>query len=196
MTWPTRRVFVTGASGFIGRHVVDALVERQALVTTLALHLGEPDPRVTRISGRIEDLYGLTRILGEREIDTVLHLAAQVKPAEPAVFWESNVRGTWSLLEACRAVPSVQRLVVVSTIRALEPARRDAYAVSKRCADAIADCYDESEYGVPLRVVALPPIYGSDGQFSQPVVGDPDHWMHVCDAVAMILRAADAIPER
>lgn len=194
MTWSTRRVFITGASGFIGRHVVEALVARGAAVVALTRTRGTVNrPGVREVVDSVTELAFSPRVIMHERIDTVLHLAAQVKPAEPEVFWESNVRGTWSLLEACRAAPSIERIVLVSSIRAEQPERRDPYAVSKRCADLIADCYAATCH-LPLRVVALPPVYGPDGRFPQPLVGEHWTWMHIADAVAMILRAAETIP--
>ena len=198
MIWSSSRVFVTGASGFLGRYVVDALVSRSAAVVAMTRGSATVNrlnrPGVPEVTVDLRDNSYVKWLLEDERIDTVLHLAAQVKPADPVTFWETNVRGTWNLLEACR--PTVRRIVLVSSIRAEEPERRDPYAVSKRCADLIADCYRDT-LGLPLRVVALPPLYGPDGQWAQPLVGESWKWMDVRDAAAMVLRAAEliAVPE-
>ena len=192
MTWPTRRVFVTGASGQLGPALIEALLARGADVTVLehvriGLTPARPrDPRIRYVAGFVEITAGLVEALAGVRIDTVLHLAAQVAPAAPRVFWESNIAGTWSLLEACRAVPSVQRIVVVSS--SVAGTRLDPYAVSKACAEQIACAY--RALGVPVAVVRLPVIAGT-GRAGERMPGrlclSPER------AVAMILDAADAI---
>jgi CDP-glucose 4,6-dehydratase len=114
-------------------------------------------------------------VLGEYEIDTVLHLAAQtivpVANRNPVATFETNVAGTWALLEACRRSPMVKQIVVASSDKAYgsadvlpydeaTPLRgRHPYDVSKACADLIAQSY-AATYGLPVAVTRCGNFYG------------------------------------
>jgi len=112
--WARRRVFVTGATGFLGGWLVAELLDRQADVVALVRD-GVPDcmgardgllARVRTVHGSLSDGPLLHRSLAEYEIDTVFHLAAQalvgVAKRDPVGTLEANVRGTWQLLDAAR----------------------------------------------------------------------------------------------
>jgi CDP-glucose 4,6-dehydratase len=127
------------------------------------------------IRGDVCDQPLLERVLGEYEIDTVFHLAAQtivgVANRNPVGTFESNVRGTWALLEACRRSPLVRGVVVASSDKAYGhhpklPYSEDAplqgrhpYDVSKSCADLIAQSY-AATYGLPVCVTRCGNLYG------------------------------------
>jgi len=131
--------------------------------------------RVRTVRGDVRDQALLERILGEYEIDTVFHLAAQtivgVAQRNPVSTFESNIQGTWSLLEACRRSPRVKSIVVASSDKAYGDQERlpydeetplqgkHPYDVSKSCADLIAHSYAVS-YGLPVAITRCGNFYG------------------------------------
>ena len=194
--WTERNVFVTGASGLLGSTMVEDLVARGANVTCLVrdwvpdskLLESSPVQRCNLVRGELEDLTVLMRALNEYEIDTVFHLGAQtiVGTASRSALstFESNVRGTWNLMEACRVCPRlIQRVVVASSDKAYgahdqlpyteeTPLQgRFPYDVSKSCADLIALSYYHT-YGVPVAVTRCGNLYGAgDLNFNRLVPG-------------------------
>ena len=181
--WKTRRVFVTGATGFLGANLVTRLVKEQAAVVCLQRDAVQPNSfdlfglrdKVTVVNGDVQDLSLLQRILNEYEIDSVFHLAAQAivgaANRSPISTFETNVRGTYMLLEACRLSPSVKRVVVASSDKAYGsnttlPYREDLplhgtfpYDVSKSCTDLLARSYALT-YDLPVVVTRSANIYG------------------------------------
>jgi CDP-glucose 4,6-dehydratase len=133
------------------------------------------EARCTLALADLTDHDALVRVLNEHEVEEVFHLAAQavVRTANrsPLGSWEANVRGTYTLLEACRTLGSVRRVVVASSDKAYGsheelPYREDfalrprhPYDVSKACADLIARSYAHS-YGLSLAVTRLANVYG------------------------------------
>jgi CDP-glucose 4,6-dehydratase len=128
------------------------------------------------VNGRLEDFRTLERALLAYECDTVIHLGAQaivsVASRSPLPTFETNIRGTWNLLEACRLhSDSVKRVVVASSDKAYgEQERlpyteemplqgRHPYEVSKSCADLIAQSYHRT-YGLPVAVARCGNVYG------------------------------------
>jgi CDP-glucose 4,6-dehydratase len=127
------------------------------------------------VRGDVRDQGGMERALGEYEIDTVIHLAAQtivgIANRNPVSTFETNVAGTWSLLEACRRSPAVKQIVVASSDKAYgeheelpytedAPLRgRHPYDASKSCADIIAQTYAHT-YGLPVAVTRCGNFYG------------------------------------
>ncbi len=181
--WRDRAVFVTGATGLMGGWLTKHLLGRGALVTALVrdwvpasefVHEGLAD-RVNVVRGGLSSPYLLERVLGEYEIEVVLHLAAQtivgIANRNPLSTFESNVRGTWNLLEACRRSPMVKSVVLASSDKAYGdqtvlpykedmPLRgRHPYDVSKSCADLIAQSYAHT-FGVPLAITRCGNFYG------------------------------------
>jgi len=181
--WRGRRVFVTGCSGILGSWLTLALLEAGADVVGLIrdyvpqsnLNLTGAIQRITRVDGDIADGELLKRALNEYEIETVFHLAAQplVRLANraPVGTFETNIRGTWLLLEACRVSPTVKRIVVASSDKAygdqeVLPYTEDAplqgrhpYDVSKSCADLLAQAY-ATTYHLPVAITRCGNIYG------------------------------------
>lgn len=181
-TDPMRTAFVTGAGGLLGYWLVQALLARDVRVVVLqrsptaptALRLDGLDARCTTVRGDLLDVPLLERAIAEHQVDSVFHLAAQsivgTGSASPVPTFETNVRGTWLLLDACRAL-SVSRVVVASTDRAYGPPRALPYAegmpldarlpydVSKAAADLIARSYFHA-FGLPVGVVRLSNVYG------------------------------------
>ena len=181
--WLGRRVFVTGGTGFVGSNLVGALIGKGADVVCLERDRTQPNPldllgyrnKVTIVNGDLGDLELLRRVLNEYEIDAVFHLAAQaivgVANRSPISTFETNIRGTYMLLEACRVTPSVKRTVVASSDKAygtspelpyLETFALQGtfpYDVSKSCTDLIARSYALT-YDMPVAITRAANIYG------------------------------------
>jgi CDP-glucose 4,6-dehydratase len=181
--WLDRPVLVTGATGLVGSWLVPRLVERGADVVCLVrdwvprselVRSGVLD-RVNVVRGDVRDQPLLERVLGEYEVDTVLHLAAQtivgIANVHPVPTFESNIAGTWALLEACRRAPSVRQIVLASSDKAygeqdLLPYDEEMplrgthpYDVSKSCADMIAQSYART-FDTPAVVTRCGNFYG------------------------------------
>src|SRR6187401_343468 len=128
--WQDRPTLVTGATGLLGSWLTRRLVEAGADVVCLVrdwipeseLVLSDRISRVKIVRGDVTDGAALERVLGEFEIDSVFHLAAQtivsIANRNPISTFETNVRGTWLLLEACRRSPQVRQIVVASSDKA------------------------------------------------------------------------------
>jgi CDP-glucose 4,6-dehydratase len=181
--WRDRPTLVTGASGLVGAWTVRRLLELGADIVCLVrdwvpqseLVRGGLLDRVRVARGDVRHQHLLERVLGEFEIDTVLHLAAQtivgIANRNPVSTFESNVQGTWALLEACRRSPLVKQIVLASSDKAYgradqlpynetTPLRGEhPYDVSKSCADLIARSYAVT-YGLPVVVTRCGNFYG------------------------------------
>ena len=181
--WRDRPTFVTGATGLVGAWLVRDLVAAGADVVCLArdsvpqsglIRMGLLD-QVRVVRGDLTDQALLERALGEYEITTVIHLAAQtivgIANRNPISTFEANVRGTWCLLEACRHSPLVKQIIVASSDKAYgdqpilpydetTPLQgRHPYDVSKSCADLIASSYAVT-YDLPLVITRCGNFYG------------------------------------
>ncbi|MDO8210741.1 NAD-dependent epimerase/dehydratase family protein [Conexibacter sp. CPCC 206217] len=230
----TRSVFVTGGYGLLGAWLVRALVARGDRVVLLqrdrtprsTLLLGDLEQRVDVVHGDLTDPGLVARALGEYEVDTVFHLAAQTivgtANRSPLATFETNVRGTWLLLEACRLHGAGRVLVAASDkaygASATLPYREDhpldarfPYDVSKAATDLIARSYWHT-YGLPVAVTRFANLYGG-GDLNRsrlvpeaigaalagraPVIrsdGTPERdFLYVEDAVAAYLLLADAL---
>ena len=181
--WLDRPTFVTGATGLVGGWLVRRLVKAGADVVCLVRDW-VPQSEIARTSlieqvkvvrGDVRDQGMLERALGEYEIDTVIHLAAQtivtIANRNPVSTWETNVQGTWALLEACRHTPTVKQIVMASSDKAYgdsaqlpydeeTPLRgRHPYDASKSCSDIIAQTYAKS-YELPVTITRCGNFYG------------------------------------
>src|SRR3990167_5537898 len=128
--WKHKQVFVTGASGLLGSWLTKNLVDAGAQVTVLMrdtvpksnLYLSGYINKVNVVRGALEDFATLERALGEYEIDTVFHLGAQtiveIANRNPLSTFESNIKGTWNMLEATRRSPLVRKIVTASSDKA------------------------------------------------------------------------------
>ena len=181
--WQSRRVFVTGATGMVGSWLVKKLLKRGASVTALVL---DTDPQselyrsgivhdVTVVNGRLEDLGTLERAISTHETELIVHLGAQaivpVAQRSPLLTFESNIRGTYNLLEAARLHQDVVRGVVIASSDKVYGAQehqcdestafnsRHPYEVSKSCTELLAKSYAHS-YGLPLALTRCGNIYG------------------------------------
>lgn len=181
--WRDRPVLVTGGGGLVGSWLVKRLLAAGADVVCLLrdrvpqselVRAGLLD-RVKVVRGDVVDQALLERALGEYEIRTVFHLAAQtivgIANRNPVSTFESNVRGTWSLLEACRRTPTVTEIVLASSDKAYGTHAvlpydessalqgRHPYDASKSCADLVAQSYAET-FGLPLVITRCGNFYG------------------------------------
>lgn len=167
----------------MGSWVVQRLQERGADVTCLVrdwvpqseLARNGLLERVKVVRGDVRDQTLLERTLGEYEIDTVLHLAAQtivgIANRNPVSTWETNIGGTWALLEACRRSPRVKQIVLASSDKAYGvheqlpynetfPLQgRHPYDASKSCADLIAQSY-AATYALPVAITRCGNFFG------------------------------------
>ncbi len=230
----SRCVFVTGAYGLLGAWLTRALVDRGDRVVVLqrdraprsALLLDSIEDALDVVHGDLNEPGLVARALGEYEVDTVFHLAAQTivgtANRSPLATFESNIRGTWTLLEACR-LHGAERVVVAASDKAygasatlpyreempLDP--RYPYDVSKAATDMIARSYWHT-FGLPVAVTRFANLYGG-GDLNRsrlipeavgaalagraPVIrsdGSPERdFLYVEDAVDAYLRLADAL---
>lgn len=193
--WKDRIAFVTGGSGFVGANLVDGLLKQGASVICLqrddpkrdSLDLIGSRDDVTIIRGSVDDLSLMTRILNEYDVDAVFHLAAQALVGaanrSPVSTFESNIRGTYLLLEACRLSKTVTRIVVASSDKAYgshtqlpyyEDFKLNAvfpYDVSKACTDLISQSFART-FDIPVAVTRSANIYGpADANLSRIIPG-------------------------
>ncbi len=181
--WRDRPTLVTGATGLVGGWLVRELVECGADIVCLVRDWAPGSEiirsklldRVKTVRGDIRDRDLVERTMGEYEVDTVFHLAAQtivgIANRNPISTFQSNVEGTWNVLEAARRSPLVKAVVVASSDKAYGAQEsmpysestplegRHPYDVSKSCADLIAQAYGKT-YGLPVAVTRCGNFYG------------------------------------
>src|ERR1700726_4929714 len=181
--WRDRPTLVTGATGLVGGWLVRRLLEAEADVVCIIrdwvpqseLSRAGLLDRVKVVRGDVREQRLFERALGEYEIDTVLHLAAQtivgIANRNPVSTFETNVAGTWALLEAVRRSPAVKQVVLASSDKAYgeQPTLpydegmplqgQHPYDVSKSCADLIAQSYAKS-FQLPIAITRCGNFYG------------------------------------
>jgi CDP-glucose 4,6-dehydratase len=181
--WQDRPTFVTGGTGLVGSWLIQRLVEAGADVVCLVrdwvpqseLVRSNLIERIKIVRGDVRDREMLERALGEFEIDTVIHLAAQtivtIANRNPISTFETNIAGTWNILEASRRSPKVKQIVMASSDKAygdqeILPYNEDTplqgqhpYDVSKSAADLIAATYAKS-YDLPVAITRCGNFYG------------------------------------
>ncbi|AMM99390.1 GDP-mannose 4,6-dehydratase [Bacillus pumilus] len=181
--WNGKNVFVTGCTGLLGSYLVKELIDQGANVTGLVrdqvprsnLYQGSQFEKMNVVQGALEDMQTIERALGEYEIDTVFHLAAQaivgVANRHPVSTFEANILGTWNVLEACRRQPLIKRVIVASSDKAYGEQEqlpydedmplngKHPYDVSKSCADLISHTYYNT-YGLPVCITRCGNLYG------------------------------------
>ena len=181
--WQDRRVLVTGCTGFLGSWLTAVLVDLGADVVGL-IRDEVPESQLARsgtidkikiVRGELCNYTLLERTLAEYETHTIFHLAAQtivgIANQAPMSTFETNIRGTWILLEAARHAPTVKAIVIASSEKAYGDRAdppfvetvplqgRHPYDVSKSCADLIAQTYAHS-YGLPVAITRCSNLYG------------------------------------
>ena len=193
--WQDHPVFITGCTGLLGSWLTQSLVERGATVVGL-IRDNTPNSlffqsglenRITIVRGEIEDYAVIERAINEYEIDSVFHLGAQtivtIANRSPLATFRSNIQGTWNILEACRQISTVKKIVVASSDKAYGDQKhlpynedtplegRHPYDVSKSCADLICRSYFET-YGLPVCVTRCGNLFGAgDLNFNRIVPG-------------------------
>jgi CDP-glucose 4,6-dehydratase len=218
--WDGVPVLVTGAQGLVGSWLAERLLDEGARVIAPRRHgAAQSRLRTAGLEERCElvelDIAGyaeVLRVLSEHRVRAVFHLASQsiaaVAARSPYPTWEANVRGTWTVLEACRAAreagEEVERIVVSSSARAYgaplgRPFREDdplvpaePYAVSKAAADMVARSY-AATHELPVALTRMANTYGGgDLNFSRLV---PDACRALVNGHRPVLRS-DGTPER
>ena len=159
MNWKDRNVFITGCTGLLGSHLTKMLVEKKANIVGLVRDLVPKSnlmksglyDNINIVRGCVEDIHTMERTINEYEVNTVFHLAAQsivgIANRNPLSTFESNIKGTWCVLEACRRVSTVNEIVVASSDKAYGDQEilpydentplmgQQPYDVSKSCVD-------------------------------------------------------------
>jgi CDP-glucose 4,6-dehydratase len=210
MNWEGKNVLVTGANGFIGSWITNALISKKANVITIMrdvrkygnLDLFSISKKVSMVHGDITRYKDIERAFNEYDVDTCFHLAAQslvgIANRSPLSTFNSNIKGTWNVLEACRTSETIERVIVASSDKAYGthkklPYTEDfallgeyPYPASKVCTDVIARCYFFT-YGLPVAVTRCSNIYGGgDMNFSRLI---PDAIRHVIKGKKFVLRS-------
>lgn len=182
--WSGKRVLVTGATGMVGAWLTRWLVDAGAYTVAF---ISDTDPqselirsgyinRVAVINGRLEKYDDIERAINNQEVDTIFHLGAQpivgAADRSPRHTFESNIQGTWNLLDSARVLDGlVKRIIVASSDKAygtqpVLPYTEDMslngdhpYEVSKSCTDLISTTYART-YGLPVTIARCGNIYG------------------------------------
>ena len=207
---------VTGADGFIGSNLAKELISRRANVVTVLRDIKKENnidlfglrDKITIIHGDLIDFPDCERAINEYEIDTVFHLAAQavvgVANRSPLSTFESNIKGTWNVLEACRLSKTVKRIVAASSDKAYGQQEKLPYTeespllgyypydASKACADILARSYFRT-YGLPVAVTRNANTYGPGDMNASRLI--PDIIKALLNDEAPIIRS-DGTPER
>ncbi len=181
--WRNRRVFVTGCTGLVGSRTVQMLWQKGARVVGLIrdhvagsklVRDGLVD-QIDVVHGCVEDPLLVERVLNEYEIQTVIHLAAQTivgtANRSPLSTFETNIKGTWCVMEAARRCGTRPNVVVASSDKAYgdQPvlpyteesplSAKYPYDASKACADILALSYHQT-FGVSVCVTRCGNFYG------------------------------------
>lgn len=217
MEWKDVNVLVTGANGFVGAWIAKALTDKKANVVVLLRdevpnspleYFGVGGRLRGIVKGDLADYHAVERAFNEYEIEACYHLAAQaivgVANRSPLSTFESNIKGTWNVLEAARNSSVLKKLIVASSDKAYGehsklPYKEDyclnalhPYDASKACADILARTYYNT-YGMPVCVARCANIYGGgDLNFSRLV---PDTIRAVLESKNPIIRS-DGTPVR
>ena len=185
--WKNKKILITGINGFVGSNLAKELLNNGSEIIGLIrnknrktfLYVEKIYKKINLIDGNIEDQKTLNRIFVEQNIDICFHLAAQVEVGlahnYPYLTWETNVRGTYTLLEAIRENgKKVKSIIIASSDKAYgeypsskmpykenyELKAKYPYDVSKACADLIANSYSKELFQLPLAITRFSNIYG------------------------------------
>ncbi len=182
-----KKILITGINGFVGGNIARQLVQLGAEVFGLVrtrtfnsfLFYEKVDKKISLVEGELCDLQLLSRIISEEEINIIFHLAAQVEVGvglkNPYLTFETNVRGTYTLMEAARLFPTtVEAIIVASSDKSYGEYSNDKmpykedyplipkypYDTSKACADMIAQSYTSDVHQLPIIITRFSNIYG------------------------------------
>lgn len=237
MNWKNKNVFITGGDGFIGGCLAKKLKEEGAKVVILVRDIKTEatykalkiENEVVQVVGDLSDYQLMLRVLNDYRIDSCFHLGAQalvqLANSGPISTFESNIKGTWNILEACRNSGKIERIVVASSDKAYGVQKKLPYTeespllglypydASKACTDILARSYALS-YKLPIAVTRNANTYGGgDLNFSRIipdaircVLGDKDFiirsdgtserdYMYIDDAVVSYLTLAAKVSD-
>jgi CDP-glucose 4,6-dehydratase len=208
--WKNKRVLVTGHEGFLGSHLTKYLISCGAKIVGLDIVLGRKNTifsevdrkKITTVKGNVANYKLMNETIQKHKIEYIFHLAAEAIVGEclkrPLRAFASNIRGTWSLLEACRNSGTVRAIVIASSDKAYGshdklPYKENyplqgkhPYDVSKSCADLLAHAYFHT-FGVPVVVTRCGNIYGpGEYNFSRIV---PDSIKSVLSNKPVVIRS-------
>ena len=186
--WKNRRVLVTGGAGFIGSWLVKALTKRGAIVTVFDLKTGSPvlDSLLAKplfVKADVRDLNAVTKAINAYQPDTLFHLAAQavvgLANKDPLLTLETNIMGTYNVLEAGRRLGGLSRLIFMSSDKAYGSQKKlpytenmpllgqNPYDASKSCADRLCQQYFRV-FRLPISIVRSANVFGGgDLHFSR-----------------------------
>ncbi len=204
-TWKNKNVLITGGDGFVGGWLAKTLAHNGANVVILVRDIKKEsvyrllglENKVTQVLGDLTDYDLLLRVFNEYSIDSCFHLAAQtqvqIANRSPLSTFESNIKGTWNLLEACRNTKTIERVIVASSDKAYGVQKKLPYTeespllgvypydASKACSDILARSYFVS-YGLPVVVTRNANTYGG---------GDLNFARIVPDAIRCLLEGRE-----
>lgn len=181
--WQKKSVLVTGASGFVGMHLVNSLISRKAEVVTFSKNEAPVIKNTAKVEiGTVEDFKKLNSVIRKNKIEIIYHLAAQpiveIGHTNPIKTFEVNIGGTWNILESARQ-NRVQKVIIASTVHVYgdnprlpykeeyfpQPSR--PYETSKACADLLAQSFADT-YDLTIEIPRFVNIYGpGDTNFSR-----------------------------
>ncbi|MDO8659069.1 MAG: GDP-mannose 4,6-dehydratase [Candidatus Parcubacteria bacterium] len=180
--WQQRVVLVTGASGFVGSHLVSKLNKKKSKIIALSNKEVKSTTGIVDVKGSVENFQLLNEIIKKYKVNTVFHLAAQpiveIGQDNPIKTFEVNIKGTWNILE-CARENNVQKVIIASTAHVYgdnpkvpfkeeyfpQPSR--PYETSKACADLLAQSFADT-YNLPVEIPRFVNIYGpGDFNFSR-----------------------------
>jgi len=181
--WKGKKVLITGFEGFLGSNLTRALLRSGAEVIGLDIKTFRKETiltaqdykKMTVYKGSVADYGLLAKILRKHTINVIFHLAAEAivgrSHNNPRRTFETNIAGTWEVLEAARQQGGMEAVVVASSDKAYGSHKklpytenaplqgRNPYDASKSCADLIAHSYAHA-YGLPLAITRCGNIYG------------------------------------
>ena len=180
--WRGKVVLVTGATGFVGSHLVDQLISKGAKVIGFSKKGLASQAKIIEEYGSVEDFQTISRVIKKNKTEIIFHLAAQpiveIGQENPIKTFQVNIQGTWNILEAARQ-NNVKRIIIASTVHVYgdnpkltfkesyfpQPSR--PYETSKACADLLAQSFADT-YDLPVEIPRFVNIYGpGDFNFSR-----------------------------